>query len=296
MQSKQNLLLKRVDAGLLIGLMIIPLLMWLSYVYFLRMSSGVFVTVFDDASSGNALSKGSYFINPEFYKTLFDYFVTLVLNPIGFVMFVIGIFLIKENFLRGFLAGWLVLILLYCILIPKKVFELNYYLFPLIPVMVIYAAYAVIILKERVFDIVKLRYGRYIVFLGLGFVLASLRYSFSPSFVTPDEFKYAVSAGKEISRNTGKDDLVIASSGGKNYLLYYANRYGWNLNASENKDNISRIEQLEFLRNRNAAYFAIDYPALNFRKSNFKQYMHRYYHPVINNKKLLLFDIRERKR
>ncbi len=295
-KEKGKSLLERVDAALLIGLMVLPVIAWLLYAYAMHMSPGVYKTIFSEVSSGTVILKESYFSDPEFYKMVFDYIVTLVLNPIGFVLFLIGIFVIREKSLRAFLTGWLVLILLYCILIPKKIFEQNYYLFPLIPVMVIYAACAVNMLTEHIFNTVKLHYNKiYIIFFSLGFILASLRYSFAPSFITPDEFKYAVSAGKEISRNTDKDDLIIASSMGKSYLLYYADRYGWNLGVSEDGSNISKVEQLESLRNKNAAYFAVDYPTLNFKKSSFKQYMYRYYRPILNNEKLLLFNIRERK-
>lgn len=288
-------LLKRADVLLLLGLMIIPVIAWLGYIYNMRTSPGVFITIFDEASSGKVVLKSSYFTNPEFYKRLSGYIITLILNPIGLILFLISFFVTKERFFKGLFGGWLVLVLFYCFLIPKKVFEQNYYFFPAIPAMAIYAASGFDILKDRVFCRITPHYRRWILLLSPVFILASLRYSLAPSFITPDEFKYAVYAGSEIARHTAEGDLVITSSGGKGYLLYYSDRFGWDFDASKDTNGKSGIEKLESLREKGASYFAADYPALNFKNRDLKEYIFRCYWTILDNEKILLFNIRERK-
>ncbi|MGB3241367.1 MAG: hypothetical protein WBB66_00735, partial [Candidatus Omnitrophota bacterium] len=260
-------------------------------IYTMRAAPGVFISIFDEASGGKVILKGAYFTDPLFYKTLFGNLLTLVLNPIGFALFLAGIFTVKEKFLKGFLAGWLVLFLLYCALIPKKVFEQNYYLLPALPVMIIYAASAVKTISERASALPFKYYKIWAVVLSLAFVLSSSRFFLFPAFITPDEFRYAVDAGEKVSKNTEKDDLVIASSRGKSYLLYYSDRFGWNLDAS-GKEAASRIESL---RDEGASYLATDYPAINFKDEELKQYMFRNYRPVIESEELVLFDVRKKR-
>jgi hypothetical protein len=284
-------LLERKSAVFLTGLMFIPMAAWLVYIYTMRTSPGVFISIFDEASGGKVILKGAYFTDPVFYKTLFGYLLTLVLNPIGFALFLAGIFTVKERFLKGFLAGWLVLFLLYCALIPKKVFEQNYYLLPVLPVMTIYAASAVKAISERASALPFKYYKIWAIVLGLAFVLSSSRFFLFPAFVTPDEFKHAVYAGKKVSDNTDEEDLVIASSRGKSYLLYYSDRFGWNLDAS-GKEAASRIESL---RDEGASYFAADYPAVNFKDKELRQYMFRNYRPVIESEELVLYDVRKKR-
>jgi hypothetical protein len=60
--------------------------------------------------------------------------------------------------------------------------------------------------------------------LGMAF---SLRYAVHPAFLTPEEDRAVVAAGRAVQRLTAPEEPVVTSHGTGIDLLYYCNRPGW---------------------------------------------------------------------
>ena len=155
---------------------------------------------------------------PDFYRQLLDDLTGVILTPVGFVLFVMGF--LNRAWRQH--AAWLVAMMILVAALPRKFYEMNYYSMAVLPPLCVIAGLGWQVVAER------LRPGRMATFglLAVALVL-SMRYAVKPAFVTPEEDRAVVAAGRAIQKLTAEEEPVATMHGATIDLLYYCNRPGW---------------------------------------------------------------------
>ncbi len=156
--------------------------------------------------------------NPDFYRRLLDDLTGVILTPLGFCLVLAGF---VHRSWRQY-ALWLAAMIVLVLALPRKFYEMNYYYVATLPPLCIMAGLGWQVIAER------LRPGRKATaaLLAIGLLIA-LRYSVRPAFITPEEDRGVVAAGKAIQQLTAAEEPVVTMHGTGIALLYYCNRPGW---------------------------------------------------------------------
>jgi 4-amino-4-deoxy-L-arabinose transferase-like glycosyltransferase len=155
---------------------------------------------------------------PDFYRQLLDDLTSVILTPLGFALLLAGF--LDRAWRRH--AAWLAAMVLLVAALPRKFYEMNYYYMAVLPPLCVIAGLGWKVLWER------LRPGR-IAAAGLLLValVLCLRYAAKPAFVTPEEDRAVVAAGKAIQELAAEEEPIVTMHGTGIDLLYYADRAGW---------------------------------------------------------------------
>ncbi|OHB83385.1 MAG: hypothetical protein A2V98_12430 [Planctomycetes bacterium RBG_16_64_12] len=155
---------------------------------------------------------------PDFYRQLLDDLTGVILTPVGFMLLTAGF--LGSRWRRH--AAWLLAMVILVAALPRKFYEMNYYYMAVLPPLCVVAGLGWQVVCER------LRLGRTAT---LGLVLLalvlSMRYAVKPAFVTPEEDRAVVAAGRAVQELTAAEEPVATMHGATIDLLYYANRPGW---------------------------------------------------------------------
>ena len=162
--------------------------------------------------------------SPDFYIHTFDDFATLVVTPVGFLLFWFGL-LHRDG--RRHLA-WLGVSLLLIWLLPRKFYEMSYYYMVLLPPVCIMIGLGWNWLVRDQLKPGGVRLSRNVVLLtAVLAVVVSMRYVVGPLLVTADEDRPVVAAAEALKRLSSPTDRVIAIHATGIDLLYYCDRAGW---------------------------------------------------------------------
>jgi len=183
--------------------------------------------------------KDSIFMDPEFYRKMFDDFTGIIFNPMGFVFILIGLVTWDWNRKNLFFPLFLLSLLAMIVIVPDKVYKHDYYFFPIIVPGSVLAGYCIREITGR-------HARRYVSFVLLALFLAfSLRYSAHPAFKTPLEQSKYMAGADTVKKYVPKDARVVIA-GGDPTFLYYCDRAGWTLEprTEEKKDRLSTEDVL----------------------------------------------------
>ncbi|MFH1919825.1 MAG: glycosyltransferase family 39 protein [Planctomycetota bacterium] len=155
---------------------------------------------------------------PDFYRQLLDDLTGVILTPVGFMLLMAGF--LDTKWRRH--AAWLLAMAILVAALPRKFYDMNYYYMAVLPPLCVVAGLGWQVVSER------LRPGRAATagLLVVALVL-SLRYAVKPAFVTPEEDRAVVAAGRAVQELTAAEEPVLTMHGATIDLLYYANRPGW---------------------------------------------------------------------
>lgn len=295
--------LKKFLIWIIIFLSIVPTVAWFWHVWKLyQVRSDVYFSIFYTAKVTNFPDLRIFSF--EFYKMLIDNLSGIVFTPIGFTLLVVGLFLKPRKTEEWIIYAWLACVAAYFLIIPRKVYEINYYLMPIVPIGSIFIARGITLIMDAVKD--KIIFKR--VSLGLVMVLIlgiSMRYAFNPSFVTPESEKYAIETARAAKKIIPQNSKVIASLGSGIGLLYYMDRKGWPFIAEESKLTdlympsefkykgnviLNPAERLEYLRKQKAEYF-ISAEAEKLRQLPLYSYLKERYYLVEEDEHFVIFDL-----
>jgi hypothetical protein len=214
---------------------VIPVMLWVLHVKIITTADNnvVFYSLVD--SVGAREFPPPLLFEVSFYKDIFDKLSGLLLTPLGFTLFLIGICTSYKSKNTGFVYIWGLFTLLYVFVLPRKMVDLSYYLLPVGCVGTFFIAFAIKdVVENKIFlHAFTKRTGK--VFLGVTILIISFRYSFAPMFIIPEYDRHVVSAGKYIDENALRNSLVVASHGTSTDLLYYCNRTGWSFSVKREK-------------------------------------------------------------
>ncbi len=212
---------RQLAAAAALALAIIPAMAWYARAYRIEAPKApnahrVFFSV--RRSTSDHRPPHPLLFRADFYRQVLDDLTGVVLTPIGFVLLLAG-FLNRHR--RRYIP-WLLSMAVLVVLLPRKFYEMNYYMMAVLPPLCILIGLGWQVIYER------LKPGRLpIACLLLAAVLLSLRYSVRPAFVTPEEDRGVVAAGRAIQQLTAEEEPVVTMHGTTIDLLYYCNRPGW---------------------------------------------------------------------
>jgi hypothetical protein len=158
----------------------------------------------------------------DFYRQMLDDLTGAILTPLGFALFLAGF--LDKAWRRH--AAWLLAMMILVALLPRKFYDMNYYHVAVLPPLCVVAGLG----WKRVAE--RLRPGRTAAIgLMLVAIVLSLRYAARPAFVTPEEDRGVVAAGRAVQELTAPDEPVATMHGTTIDLVYYCNRPGWAIEA-----------------------------------------------------------------
>ncbi|MEC7640842.1 MAG: glycosyltransferase family 39 protein [Nitrospinota bacterium] len=248
----------------------------------------------------------SVFFHYYFYKTLFQWFSGLILTPIGFSLFLAGLF-IKSNKDGDFILNtWLAAVVIFDLVLHKHTFTHEYYHLPLLPVASIMIGKTWGVFFENPDytgnDVLFSKPFRIVGLLLVGVMV----YGYSNSgFKLPASVSPFYEEVETLNANAKDNERVIVT---QIHPLYYGNNKGWGL--AYNPVHYKKLEKylpakhhhlppyinlIEAWREEGAAVFFETRPSRFYQHKEFVDYMLTHY-PVTQQKKdaYILFNLREK--
>ncbi|MCK9555501.1 glycosyltransferase family 39 protein [bacterium] len=215
----------------------IPVAGWYLHTYYVAsVADNNITSIFAQENKHYASFPHPLFLKAVFYKDIIDKLAGVCLNPIGFTLVIAGVFLCRpEKKEYWAVILWLLGSLSVIILLPQKVYDHNFYFYPILFPASFFAALVT-------FKIIKLdRYIYVILFLCL-FFLVSARYFINPAFKYSVELSAVPEAGYFIQKNTPPDSRIIVSPCTYDQL-YYCDRNGWVFNIEGSNADIDKFKE-----------------------------------------------------
>ena len=263
-------------------LIISPPLAWYSRGFLL---SQIYISEF---STGNwTLSNWfdfSMWFVPENWRSFFANLWGIVLTPLGFALFLLGLFLKKNKSIEFLFYWWLSGIAILLLFFFYHAQTHVYYWLPLVPVGVYFMAAALVALSngkigEVVYKNIFIRKLVLPVIIGV-----MIFYYIYPAYRVPRTYGKVQEVAKAVKSLTSPDSSVIASCSSGPYFLYYCNRRGWDFWV--NDPGIDAISRLEQLHEQGGEYFAsANIKGLNKNKI-FSEYLYNKYNIIWEKEKI----------
>ena len=265
-------------AGLLI---ISPSLAWyswgllLSQIYPSKLGSGCWEV-------SNRLNLFLMCVRPESWRSIFSNLWGAVLTPLGFSLFLLGLFLKKDRSREYLFLYWLIGIAISLLLFFYHAQTHIYYWLPLVPVGAYFMAKSLVILGEsRIGDSI---YKNILLKTALILIICiMIFYYIYPAYRVPRTYRHVGKIAEVVKTLTPPESLVIASCSSGPYFLYYCRRRGWDFWV--NNPGIDAISRLEYLREQGGEYFA----SANIEEVNknkiFSEYLYNTYNVIWEKEK-----------
>ncbi|MFQ5445094.1 MAG: hypothetical protein ACE5EK_10810, partial [Nitrospinales bacterium] len=235
----------------------------------------------------------SVFFNYAFYKNIFSWVSGLILTPVGFTMFLLGLWIKTEKSGDVFLNCWLIGMLVFNLLLPLHAYTHEYYHLPLLlPASMVIGKTWWFLFENQDSPGKKIFEKTSFKALGL-LVVAVMIFGYSNSgYKLPASVKHFHEQTESLNKYTQDEDLIIVTA---RHHLYYGKNKGWKLiydpsflqNMLQVWDKSGKLEPtpvnlLESLRKAGASYFFITHLEEFYRHKEFADYMFEHY-PVLEN-------------
>ena len=223
----------------------------------------------------------SLFISPKFYIKVFEHGWMQMLTPVGFTLFLFGLFL-KTDFQQGrILRAWLCGTIVYMIAFITHMKD-PYYNLLFLPITSIFAARTVVWIWQHASAEMVFLHSRFARIMGIVLLLILIGRYVPYAYTVPRGYRHIPTLAKTIEQMTDKKDLIVTSLPDGHATHYYSHRKGWSLglpgnNPEKTKKAIARIEDL---RKRGAKYFVSVCEDFLMQSTDFRQYMQRRYRVV----------------
>ncbi|MGB8310515.1 MAG: glycosyltransferase family 39 protein [Halobacteriota archaeon] len=265
------------------ALALIPPILWYyhAHLLFLHYGNTFGIWTLTDTEGWNA-KWGSLEIwfSSAFYNNYLLRLSGIVLTPIGFTLFILGVFQKVKSRREYVFHFWLLSILIYFIVLARGNWIHDYYQLPLVPVAAIFMGKALAMLlgvkQEKKIGVFAL----------LAVTLLMSVSIFLPPLYKIDDAQHE--AGPAIDKLTPKGALIIAGDGYAPTLLYYANRKGWLIAPEE-----WTPHKIETLKEQGANYFVtsrVAYLKNDVKNKQFYDYMSEKF-PVVEGTNYIIFNL-----
>lgn len=265
------------------ALALIPPILWYyhAHLLFLQYGNTFGIWTLTDTEGWNA-KWGSLDIwfNSAFYNNYLLRLSGIVLTPVGFTLFILGVFQKVRSKREYVFHFWLLSVLIYFLVLARGNWIHDYYQLPLVPVAAIFMGKALAMLfgikQERKIGV---------------FALLAVTLLMSVSIFLPPLYKIDGAqheAGPAIDKLTPKGALIIAGDGYAPTLLYYANRKGWLIAPEE-----WTPRKIESLKEQGANYFVtsrVAYLKNDVKNKQFYDYMSEKF-PVVEGTNYIIFNL-----
>jgi 4-amino-4-deoxy-L-arabinose transferase-like glycosyltransferase len=247
------------------------------------------------------------FLNYEFYKTIFLWLSGLILTPIGFTLFLIGLFIKTKSKGEILLKAWLIGVIIFDLIFHQHAFTHEYYHLPLLPVasIIIGKAWWFLFEDNNLISDSSQFYLKPFKFFLLATTFAMVLGYSNSAFKLPSIYNHITDKINFFNNYTKDSDLVISSTW---EALYYSRNKGWllpyngeilkgkysNLIDSKSQQN-SRVFLVEKFREQGASFFFALNPKSFFKDKVLSSYLEKNYTKIENKEPAtLLFDLRKK--
>jgi 4-amino-4-deoxy-L-arabinose transferase-like glycosyltransferase len=222
-------LFKKYFLWLFVLIIFVPAVLWYNHAHQLYVNGGVSFSIWnfgeDKWGTFGLLIKPSFY-NDIFFKSIAE---RLLLYP-GFILFIWGLFIKRQNDNERLFDFWLLSIFIFILIVSQGNLRHEYYQLPFVLPAVVYAGkvFSKYVRFENLSDSFKEHKFQFII-LGLCIilipVLSYLRYS---NFMRSENYDSALfKLTNEVKTLTNDTDLVITASDNNPVYLYLSHRKGW---------------------------------------------------------------------
>jgi 4-amino-4-deoxy-L-arabinose transferase-like glycosyltransferase len=217
-------------------------------------------------------------ISPKFYIEVFEHGWMQMLTPVGFTLFLFGLFLKTDSYQGRILWFWLAGTIIYMIAFITHMRE-PYYNLLFLPITSIFAARAVVWIWQYASKEMIFLHNRFTRIIAIVLLLVLVGRYATYAYVVPRGYRHIPSLARTIEQITNKNDLLITSLPDGHATHYYSNRKGWSLGLPGNdpektKEAIARIEDLQ---KEGAKYFVSVCEDFLEQSAEFQHYLRRRY-------------------
>ena len=220
----------------------------------------------------------SLFISPKFYIKVFDHGWMQLLTPVGFTLFLFGLFL-KTDLQQGkILRSWLCGTIVFSIAFITHMDD-PYYNLLFLPITSIFAARAVVWIWQHASGGIIFSNNRFARIMGIVLLLILIGRYAAYAYVVPRGYRHIPMLAKTIEQMTDKNDLLITSLPDGHATHYYSNRKGWSfaLPGNDPKKMKEAIARIEDLQKEGAKYFVSVCEDFLKQSAEFQHYLRNRY-------------------
>ena len=220
----------------------------------------------------------SLFISPKFYIKVFEHGWMQMLTPVGFTLFLFGLFL-KTDFQQGrILRAWLCGTIVYMIAFITHMKD-PYYNLLFLPITSIFAARTIVwVWQHASVETIFLK-NRFARTMGIVLLLILIGRYVPYAYTVPRGYRHIPMLAKTIEQMTNKNDLLITSLPDGHATLYYSKRKGWSFGLPGNSPEKTKeaIARLEDLQKEGAKYFVSVCEDFLDQSADFQHYLRSRY-------------------
>ncbi|MAF20098.1 MAG: hypothetical protein CMI55_00255 [Parcubacteria group bacterium] len=223
----------------------------------------------------------SLLISPKYLIKVFELGWMPMLTPVGFTLFLFGLFLKTESKQGTILWSWLAGTVVYMIVFCTHIDELYYNLF-FLPIMSIFAAITIVWIWQYASKEMIFLHNRFALIMCIIFLIVLIGRYAGYAYTVPRGYRHIPVLAKTIEQMTDKKDLIVTSLPDGHATHYYSHRKGWSLGLPGNDPEKTKkaIARIEDLRQRGAKYFVSVCEDFLMQSTDFRQYMQRRYRVV----------------
>lgn len=238
---------------------------------------------------------GYYFmwVNKDFFmKTMFLILGKHVLTPIGYLLFIPGLFMKDRSEGAKIFHFWLLGIYIHFALDAYHSFIVlhDYYYFQVVPVASVFIGKTLTKVWEGDFRLKKfnlIHFRRAIIVL-LFLTLVGGRMATQRFY----KLKWDVyQAAKTVQQLISKNDILVSATGGPE-LLYYADKRGWQCSSYPVIGSKKGHEAVEYFRKRGANYLVNTFSKKLDRHPEYLEYLSEHYKILVKDKAYVIYDMR----
>ena len=198
----------------------------------------------------------SLFISPKYLIKVFEHGWMQMLTPVGFTLFLFGLFLKIKSQQRIILWAWSGGTVFYMIAFCTHMDD-PYYSLIFLPITSIFAARAVVWIWQHASGEMSFLNNRFVRIMGIILLLALIGRWAAYAYVVPRGYRHIPVLARTIEQMTDKNDLLITSLPDGHATHYYSNRKGWSFGLPGNDPEKTKeaIARIEYLQKEGAKYF-----------------------------------------
>ena len=195
-------------------------------------------------------------ISPKFYIEVFEHGWMQMLTPVGFTLFLFGLFLKTDSQQGKILWSWLGCTIVYMIVFITHMND-PYYNLLFLPITSVFAARAVVWIWQYASKEMTFLHSRFARIVGIVLLLILIGCYAAYAYVVPRGYRHIPVLAETIEQMTDKNDLLITSLPDGHATHYYSKRKGWSFGLPGNDPEKTKeaIDRIEDLQERGAKYF-----------------------------------------
>tara|TARA_B100000315_G_C14542647_1_gene571672 strand:+ start:59 stop:1537 length:1479 start_codon:yes stop_codon:yes gene_type:complete len=218
------------------------------------------------------------FFTPKFYIGMFEHGWMQMLTPVGFVLFLFGLFLKIESHQGRILGAWLCGTIVYMIMFGTHMKD-PYYNLLFLPITSIFAARAAVLILHYVSKEMVFLYNRWVRILAIILMVVMIGRYAAYAYIVPRGYKHIPELAQTIEQITNKDDLLVTSIPDGCATIYYSKHKGWSfgLPGNDPKEMKEAIAHLNDLKRKGAKYFVSVREDFMKKSTDFRRYLRSNY-------------------